>query len=270
VIQPINGQKDPTKFVAQEYVESEIRKEPVKAETTYQKPKVDTKIAKETISKEPVFEKPVIPVAPKPKPVIKTRTISAGEKLYTVQVGAGNMKRSYFDKLEGVMEFVGDDGVKRFMVGEYESFMDAVEKKKEVVSLGYRAWITQIEKEIIEVVKVDVPTEAPSGVPEPAPEDYAIVEKYPCDDYENNVYYVKYTIQVGAGNMRYEYFSKLDDVVICEGKYGLKRFVVGEFENYSAAKVYKQEVKGLGYNAWIPSLRDHLCNCYKLDDVYNN
>jgi len=265
VIKPINGQKDPTKFVAQQYVE------PEKVESLTQKTRTESfvvkekiskeSIAKKKITKEPVFDKPI-----KTKSNYTTKMISSGEKLYTVQVGAGNMRKSYFDKLEGVMEFIGKDGVKRFMVGEFESFLDAVEKKKEIANLGYRAWITQIEKEVIQVVKF----EAPEPVAEPESGDYEIVEKYPCDDYQNNVYYVKYTIQVGAGNMKYEYFSKLENVVICEGKYGLKRFVVGEFNEYSAAKIYKQDVKNLGYNAWIPSLKDHLCNCYKLNDVYTN
>ena len=40
---------------------------------------------------------------------------------YVVQLGAGNMKSDYFDRVEGVKIVKPDDGMKRFVIGLFNT-----------------------------------------------------------------------------------------------------------------------------------------------------
>ncbi len=265
----IDGGAVTGKLITTTTVEQKKKEQPVEKDYTQKKIiEPEEKVAEMKEQEPDVFAKE--PVEGKTKPY--TKQIHSGVKLYTVQVGAGNMDMDYFNELSGVKTFIGSDGVKRYTVGEYTSVMDAESRRREIKAKGYKAWVREMEKEIVVVKKTPAQKETPkeTDMP-PADTDYQLVDKYPCRDYDNNVYYEKYTIQIGAGNMRYEYFNKIDNVVICEGLHGLKRFVVGEFDNLSSARLYRMDLVQLGYrDAWIPSLKDHLCNCYKMSDVYQH
>ncbi len=70
---------------------------------------------------------------------------SAGN--YTVQVGAGNMKISYFKKLKNIRVCKGADGMNRFIIGKFQSKQEAVKVRDEVVNLGFPdAWIPEMDQ----------------------------------------------------------------------------------------------------------------------------
>ncbi|MCD4679169.1 MAG: SPOR domain-containing protein, partial [Bacteroidales bacterium] len=76
----------------------------------------------------------------------KSSSQERSEVFYTVQIGAGNMKISYFNKLKNIRLCEGDDGLTRFIVGEFSSKDEALRVRDEIVKLGYTdAWIPEID-----------------------------------------------------------------------------------------------------------------------------
>lgn len=56
---------------------------------------------------------------------------------YSVQVGAGNMKESYFSKVENVRIAFYPKGMKRYVTGKYATKQEAISRMKELINLGY-------------------------------------------------------------------------------------------------------------------------------------
>jgi hypothetical protein len=56
---------------------------------------------------------------------------------YVVQLGAGNMKSEYFDKVEGVKVVKPNDGLKRFVVGLFNTKKEAIACREKMKQLGY-------------------------------------------------------------------------------------------------------------------------------------
>jgi hypothetical protein len=56
---------------------------------------------------------------------------------YVVQLGAGNMDIKYFDKVEKVKVVKSNDGIKRFIVGLFNTKNEAMAFKEKMIRLGY-------------------------------------------------------------------------------------------------------------------------------------
>lgn len=64
-----------------------------------------------------------------------------------------------------------------------------------------------------------------------------------------------YTVQLGAGNMDLDYFSKAADYEIITPSDGIKRFITGNFNTKAEALEHKQKMIDLGYtDAFIRSM----------------
>ena len=74
---------------------------------------------------------------------------------------------------------------------------------------------------------------------------------------------IKYTVQVGAGvKMQISSFNVLYGVKVCTGKDGLKRFIIGEFDNKEDAARMKEEIIQLGFiDAWTPIIDENRYHC---------
>ena len=78
----------------------------------------------------------------------ENKIISGNEKVYTVQIAAGkNIKISAFNVLYGVKECTGKDGLKRYIIGEFNNKADAQALRQEMIKLGFSdAWIPTIDE----------------------------------------------------------------------------------------------------------------------------
>jgi hypothetical protein len=56
---------------------------------------------------------------------------------YVIQLGAGKMDKSYFDKVKNVEIVTPSDGIKRYIVGRFDSKAAALEYQKKMIALGY-------------------------------------------------------------------------------------------------------------------------------------
>jgi hypothetical protein len=56
---------------------------------------------------------------------------------YIVQLGAGELPLSYFSRVEGIKVIKPDDGIKRFVVGVFNTKEEAVSIKEKMVQMGY-------------------------------------------------------------------------------------------------------------------------------------
>ena len=56
-----------------------------------------------------------------------------------------------------------------------------------------------------------------------------------------------YTVQLGAGNMQYSYFEKINDVEVITPSDGIKRFINGKFITKKEAIEFRQKARTLGY-----------------------
>ena len=162
---------------------------------------------------------------------------------YTVQIGAGNMKVKYFNKITEKLVCFSSDGLPRFYAGVFATRDEAAIYRDELVSLGYSdAWTP-------------------------------LIDENRCNDFD--LYYLLnldkksssqersemfYTVQIGAGNMKISYFNKLKNIRLCEGDDGLTRFIVGEFSSKDEALRVRDEIMKLGYlDAWIPEIDAKRC-----------
>lgn len=76
------------------------------------------------------------------KPQEKKVTDENG-KIYTIQVGTGNVDKKTFAKLRGVKKCTGKDGIIRFTVGEFNTKEEADSYNKNVNKLGFRGFVTE-------------------------------------------------------------------------------------------------------------------------------
>ncbi len=64
---------------------------------------------------------------------------------YSVQVGAGNMQSTYFDKISDIRIAKYPSGMKRYLSGKYSSKKEALQRMNELVQLGYTdAFVTRM------------------------------------------------------------------------------------------------------------------------------
>jgi hypothetical protein len=56
---------------------------------------------------------------------------------YVVQLGAGDMSQSYFKKVEGIKIIKPSDGLKRYVLGPFNTKEEAISIKEKMVLLGY-------------------------------------------------------------------------------------------------------------------------------------
>jgi hypothetical protein len=57
--------------------------------------------------------------------------------IYVIQLGAGDMSGKYFEKIEGVEPVTPSDGIKRFIVGRYNSKEAALEIRQKMIEQGF-------------------------------------------------------------------------------------------------------------------------------------
>ncbi len=161
---------------------------------------------------------------------------------FTVQVGAGKMKVNYFKKLEDKRVCFGPDGLARFIVGTYESQAEAEKVAAELRRSGFSdAWAPEID-----------------------------TRRCPCDDNDmvsdilgSNAGEgpIKYTVQLGAGKMKINYFRNVGQVRLCNGDDGILRFIFGEFSTLEEAEKVKAKLVEIGYkDAWIPEIDENRCH----------
>jgi hypothetical protein len=82
-----------------------------------------------------------------------------------------------------------------------------------------------------------------------------LVDKYKSLIEGDTTHPVNYTVQLGAGNMDLDYFSKAGDYEVITPSDGIKRFVAGNFKSIDDAMAYKQKMIDLGYfDAFIRSM----------------
>jgi tetratricopeptide (TPR) repeat protein len=76
------------------------------------------------------------------------KDFSENDTVYTVQVAAGkNVKISVFNALYGIKECTGKDGIKRYIIGEFNNKMEAESLRSEMIRLGFSdAWIPSIDE----------------------------------------------------------------------------------------------------------------------------
>jgi tetratricopeptide (TPR) repeat protein len=80
--------------------------------------------------------------------LIGKNKIFENDTIYTVQVAAGkNLKISEFNTLYGIKECTGKDGVKRYVIGEFNNKLEAESLRSEMIRLGFGdAWIPSIDE----------------------------------------------------------------------------------------------------------------------------
>jgi len=166
-----------------------------------------------------------------------------GEYYYTVQIGAGNMKVQYFDKIAEKTVCFSADGLARFYVGAFTTLSEAVGYRDELIMLGYSdAWTPKIDA--VRCKDFDL--------------NYLL--NLPDQDPSRHVSTGRYTVQVGAGNMKISHFKKLQKVKVCKGVDGLNRFIIGRFDEIHEAEKVRSGVVNLGYyDAWIPEIDQNRC-----------
>ncbi len=161
---------------------------------------------------------------------------------YTVQVGAGKMKVNYFKILEDKRVCFGPDGLARFTVGTYSSLEEAERVAGDLRRSGFKdAWIPEID-----------------------------AKRCPCDDNDLVVEVlgenasegpIKYTVQLGAGKMKINYFRNVGQIRLCNGDDGLLRFIFGEFSTLEEAEKVRQKLIEIGYkDAWVPEIDANRCH----------
>ena len=74
---------------------------------------------------------------------------------------------------------------------------------------------------------------------------------------------IKYTVQVGAGKeVEMSPFNVLYGIRVCTGKDGMKRLIIGEFENKEDAIILRDEIMKLGFiDAWVPVIDENRYDC---------
>ncbi len=56
-----------------------------------------------------------------------------------------------------------------------------------------------------------------------------------------------YVVQLGAGNMDWDYFQKVKDIQIVTSSDGIKRYIVGRFKTKEEAFAYRQKMVDIGF-----------------------
>jgi|GEM_PF-3057922 len=80
---------------------------------------------------------------------------------YTVQVGAGSVKKAYFDKVLDVRSINCKDGIMRFVSGKFPTKEEAFLQRQRLIFLGYEdAFVRVISKD-------DVIDLSPTGIVKP-------------------------------------------------------------------------------------------------------
>jgi|GEM_PF-3011520 len=167
---------------------------------------------------------------------------------YTVQVGAGWMKVRYFNHIRDKKICYGPDGLARFVVGDFQTKEEAAQLAAELRLLGFKdAWVASVDENrctchprtLLEGAGV---LRAGTGLTDASGS-------------------VRYTVQVGAGNMRIRYFSRLKQVRLCTGTDGMNRFLFGEYPSLDEARLVRDKLVELGYrDAWIPLIDENRCS----------
>ena len=67
-------------------------------------------------------------------------------KLFTIQIGTGNVDKKVFSKLKGVKKCMGTDGIYRYIIGEFTSKSEGENFNKNVTKLGYKGFVTEIDE----------------------------------------------------------------------------------------------------------------------------
>lgn len=164
----------------------------------------------------------------------------AGAASYTIQIRA---LRNYkdpeiFDNLEEVKVFEGEDGLYRYIYGEFYESEAARRKLREVKTKGYRdAFINSMHR-YYKTQKADTGP-------------VAIAAKPANNDIDG------FTIQVMALRrlIDLDYFKDLEGVKVSEGDDGFYRYTFSEFSSVAEAKQKLVEVQQRGYpNAFIRKL----------------
>lgn len=168
-------------------------------------------------------------------------------KIYTVQVGAGWMKIKYFSSIQDKRICYGPDGMARFIVGAFSSLDEAEEMADNLRMLGFSdAWIPELDDKRCKCSENELLVRA-----------NVLDEITPAGSGENTP---RYTVQVGAGNMKVKYFKNLRQVRVCTGTDGMSRFIFGEFSNLDEATLVKDKIMKMGYwDAWIPLIDENRC-----------
>ncbi len=214
--------------VQEQVVQEQVVQKQVVQEQVVQKQNLQEPIVKEHAKQEgkPMdIRKPSIP------PFLKTS--DGGLPAYTLQVGAGWMRVNYFDKIADKKVCYGPDRLARITVGMFNSRQEAVTLKQKLRLMGYHdAWIAHIDEKRC----------GPAQLAESA----SPVEKF--------------TVQVGAGDMKLRYFRKLKEVKVCRGADGITRFIFGSFSSREEARTALQQVVSMGFSdAWIAPLDESRC-----------
>ncbi len=168
--------------------------------------------------------------------------------LYTVQVGAGWMKVRYFNHIRDKKICYGPDGLARFVVGTFQTREEAGQLAGELRMLGFNdAWVASVDENrctcqprtLLEGAGVLQPGTGQTDASAP----------------------VRYTVQVGAGNMKIRYFSRLKQVRLCTGLDGMNRFLFGQYPSLDEARLVRDKLVELGYrDAWIPLIDENRCS----------
>jgi hypothetical protein len=56
---------------------------------------------------------------------------------YVIQLGAGDMNNKYFEKVQGVEVITPSDGIKRFIIGKYDTKESALEYRQKMIEQGF-------------------------------------------------------------------------------------------------------------------------------------
>ncbi|MHC1707815.1 MAG: hypothetical protein AB9842_09870 [Bacteroidales bacterium] len=226
-------------------------KPPVAEPPLEQPPTVESPVT-QTV-KPPVKEDKVVATTVKPQNKSVYQVQKGGETLppcagndtvkrYTVQVGAGWMKIKYFKNIDQKKICYGPDGLARFIVGVFATRKEAEETAEQLRLLGFTdAWVPPVdEKRCI------------------CPDNKLLDLSYESGTAQAED--TKYTVQVGAGNMKIRYFKALQQVNACSGRDGLTRFTFGVFNTLDEAQKAKDKIKKLGFpDAWTPPIDENRC-----------
>ncbi len=78
---------------------------------------------------------------------------------------------------------------------------------------------------------------------------------------ENNFY-----VQFATGKVNPQVYSNFtENVYVCNGKDGIKRYITGTFANYNEAANYKTKIINLGFkDAWVAKKGVNYIDCKKV------
>ena len=78
------------------------------------------------------------------------------------------------------------------------------------------------------------------------------------EEEKNSKLNLNYVVQLGAGNINSNYFSKVKDVKVVKSNGGVNRYIVGLFNTKDEATDFKEKMVQLGYTEAIIRTIDSL------------